>query len=189
MRWTNHVEGSAFARTNSISRPFDFRGANADPRWSAVESLHSQSRLQQQFDDEFPQIPTALLAQLYPQLVAPIPSAAIASFEVSPKQDRSIEGVVVPRETSVFATTASGAECRFRTGFDLPLWPIEVSEVAMPAADMLHCLEKRTDVEAVVRVRLSCMGPTRTFAEFAPRALQFYVDGDRNGRFRLFELL
>jgi type VI secretion system protein ImpG len=185
--------GSELARTHKhVAGNLDFRGAQtADPQVARlIESFaFLTARLQQQFDDEFPQIPTALLAQLYPQLVAPIPSMAIASFQVSPKQDRSIEGLVVPRESAIFATTESGAECRFRTGFDLPLWPIEVSQVSMPAPDTVRWLDNRSDVEACIRLRLSCMGPTRTFAEFAPRSLQFYVDGDRNGRFRLFELL
>lgn len=187
------VEGKAFAHNHGhIAGNLDFRGGQtADPQVARlIESFaFLTARLQQQFDDEFPQIPTALLAQLYPQLVAPIPSAAIAHFEVAPEQDRSVEGVVVPRGTALFATTTDDAECRFRTGFDLQLWPIKVVFMDMPAPGDLACLKKRHDVEACVRVRLSCMGPTRTFSELAPKALRFYVDGDRNGRFRLFDLL
>jgi type VI secretion system protein ImpG len=186
-------EGSDFARSHThLAGNLDFRGAQtADPQVARlIESFaFLTARLQQQFDDQFPQIPTALLGQLYPQLVAPIPSAAIAQFDFAPEQDRKVEGVVVPRGTALFATTESGVECRFRTGFDLPLWPIEVSQIDMPAPDTLDCLARRTGVEACVRVRLSCMGPTRSFAEFTPPSLQFYVDGNRNGRFRLFELL
>jgi type VI secretion system protein ImpG len=187
------IEGSAFARTHKhLAGHLDFDDRETDDPQVArlIESFaFLTARLQQQFDDEFPQIPTALLAQLHPQLVAPIPSAAIADFRVSPKQERSIKGVVVPRETALFATAENGDECRFRTGFALPLWPVEVSQVSMPAPRALACLDRLPDVEACVRVRLSCMGPTRTFGQFSPATLQFYVDGDRSGRFRLFELL
>ncbi len=189
------VEGTTFAQNHKhLAGNLDFRGAQtADPQVARlIESFaFLTARLQQQFDDEFPQIPTALLAQLYPQLVAPIPAAAIAHFEVAPEQERSAEGVVVSRGTALFATTADGAECRFRTAFDLPLWSIEVSEMSMPAPEFLTCLDDWDDVAACVRLRLSCMGPTRTFAQFdpMPKALQFYVDGDRDGRFRLFDLL
>ena len=187
------VEGKAFAQNHAhIAGNLDFRGGQtADPQVARlIESFaFLTARLEQQFVDEFPQIPTALLAQLYPQLVAPIPSAAIAHFEVAPEQDRSIAGVVVPRGTGLFATTMDDAECRFRTAFDLQLWPIEVVAMDMPAPEDLTCLSKRHDVEACVRVRLSCMGPKRIFSELNPKALRFYVDGDRNGRFRLFDLL
>ena len=190
------VEGSNFARAHrQVAANLDFRGAQtADPQMARlIESFaFLTARLQQKFDEEFPQIPTALLAELYPQLVAPIPSGAIVHFDVSPEQDRSAEGVVVPRGTSLFALTSEGAECRFRTGFDLPLWPIKVSQISMPEPEELDCLDDRPDVEACVRVRLECLGSKRTFAEFDPeklQKLQFYVDGDRNSRFRLFDLL
>src|SRR4028119_1495295 len=49
-------------------------------------------RLQYQIDSEFPEIPSALLDVLYPQLQAPIPSMSIAQFEVEPSQGQLTAG-------------------------------------------------------------------------------------------------
>ena len=187
------VAGSDLARTHKhLAGNLDFRGIETDDPQVArlIESFaFLTARLQQQFDAEFPQIPTALLETLYPQLVAPIPSMAIARFGVAPKQARAVEGVAVPRGTALYAPIEGGAECRFRTSIALPLWPIEVADVSMPSPDTLRCIEDQSDVQACVRVRLKCMGDGLTFATVKPGSLRFFIDGDRDGRFRLFELL
>ena len=185
--------GSAFAQQyTDLAGALDFQSAETDDPQIArlIDSFaFLTAKLQQQFDAQFPQIPTALLEALYPQLVSPIPSMAIAQFKVAAKQDRAIEGIVVPRETAIFATTATGAECRFRTGFDLPIWPVEVSAAQLQSPADLTFLDEQRDVHCCLRITLKCVGEKRSFADFSPATLRFYIDGDRNSRFRLFELL
>lgn len=187
------VAGSEFSRTyRDLAGGLDFESAETDDPQIArlIESFaFLTAKLQQQYDAQFPEIPTALLESLYPQLVAPVPPMAIAQFAVSPKQDRAIEGITVPRETSLFATTTGGAECRFRTGFALPLWPIEVVAARMQEPGELDFLDDRPKVQACLRVTLRCLSENRSFAALAPRALRFFLDGERGSRFRLFELL
>lgn len=191
----NHlrVEGTRFSHDYPhLAAGLDFQGAEThDPQIARlIESFAFLSaKLQQQFDGQFPEIPTALLESLYPQLVAPTPSMAIARFRVEPKQQRAMEGVVVPRQTAMFATTASGAECRFRTCAPLQLWPVEVSHALLQPAIELSILDERPGVQSCLRVRLRCAGETMTFADIAPASLRFYIDGERGSRFRLFELL
>src|SRR5271166_5295622 len=54
------------------------------------------ARLQRGYDLQFPEIPEALLSTLYPQLVAPVPSMAVAAFVADPEQSRSLIGVTIP---------------------------------------------------------------------------------------------
>lgn len=191
----NHLRlaGTRFSKEYPhLATGLDFQGTEtADPQIARlIESFAFLSaKLQQQFNAQFPEVPTALLESLYPQLVAPTPSMAIAQFKVAPKQQRAMEGIVVPRQTTVFATTASGAECRFWTGAPLQLWPVEVSDIELQPATELSILDERPGIQSCLRVRLRCTGETMTFADIAPSSLRFYIDGERNSRFRLFELL
>lgn len=187
------VAGGEFARTYPhLAGGLDFHGGgeSEDPQVSRlIESFaFLTAKLQQQYDAQFPEVPTALLEALYPQLVAPVPSMAIAKFTVSPKQQRAVEGVVVPRKTAVFATT-DHVDCRFQTGATLQLWPIDVSAVVLKAANELSMLDARTDVQSCLRVTLKCTAENRTFADLNPATLRFFLDGDRNARYRLYELL
>ena len=52
-------------------------------------------RIQYNLEAEFPEIPSALLAQLYPHLQAPVPSMAIAAFEVDLEQGVPAAGQVI----------------------------------------------------------------------------------------------
>jgi type VI secretion system protein ImpG len=190
----NHlrIAGTEFSRSHpDLAGGLDFASSETDDPQIArlIESFaFLAARLQRQYDAQFPEVPTALLEALYPQLVAPVPSMAVAHFAVSPKQQRAIEGVKVPRQTGLFATTAGGAECRFMTTSTLQLWPIEISGVWLKPASELALLDDRSDVHSCLRVRLKCLGE-RNFADLAPESLRLYLDGDRNARYRLYELL
>jgi type VI secretion system protein ImpG len=190
----NHlrVAGTAFSRSHpDLASGLDFASAETeDPQIARlIESFaFLTARLQRQYDAQFPEVPTALLEALYPQLVSPVPSMAVSQFSVSPKQQRAIEGVKVPRQTGLFATTTGGVECRFMTTSELQLWPAEVTAVSLRPAGELALLDNRSDVQSCLRVTLKCLGE-RGFDDIAPASLRFFLDGDRNARYRLYELL
>lgn len=145
------------------------------------------ARIQRSLRAEFPQIPAELLGVLYPHLVAPVPSMAIAHFEVDPDQARAAKGFDLPSGTALFAEISerdAGQDagkypptCRFRTGYPLTLWPIEVVDARIQPKDEFDFLDHRPDVGAVLRVTLRAMGKL-TFAELAPERLRFHLNAD-----------
>ena len=146
------------------------------------------ARLQRTLDSEFPQIPAALLGVLYPHLTAPVPSMAVAQFQVDPGQARAAAGFTIPDNTQLFAEGTDGATCRFRTGYPVTLWPIEVAEAAIrPAADFSF-LDRRDDIGAVLRLTLRGMGRL-TFADMAPGRLRLHLNADPITAGTLYELL
>jgi type VI secretion system protein ImpG len=148
------------------------------------------ARLQRQYNSQFPEIPSALLGILYPQMVAPLPSMAVAQFRPDPEQSRSLAGFTLPAGTSLFATTqdAEGAACWFQTCYPVTLWPMEVADVALESPALYDFLDNRADVASCLRVRLSCLG-NRNFSQFTPSTLRLFVHGGRTSRFTLYELL
>lgn len=185
-------EGAAFAaRYPRVAARLDFSGAESpDPH---VERLLESvafltARIQRTLDSDFPQIPAALLGVLYPHLVAPVPSLAIAQFSVDPDQARAATGFTLPDETPLFAEAIDGLTCRFRTAYPVELWPIEVVDATIQASAAYPFLDLRNDVGAVLRVTLRGLGKLG-FADMAPGRLRFHLHGGGTSAGLLYELL
>lgn len=188
-----HSAGAAFAQRHpQVARRLALEEhGSADPH---VERLLESfafltARLQHQIDSEFPEIPAALLGVLYPHLVAPVPSSAIAEFHPDPEQSRALMGVTVKVGTPLFATAGQGAATmRFRTAAPLTLWPLELGACDLQSPAQYAFLDDRHDVATVLRLRLDCLG-RRSFAEFVPSALRFYLHGGPGLATTLYRLL
>lgn len=185
-------EGAAFAaRYPRVAARLDFSGAESpDPH---VERLLESvafltARIQRTLDSDFPQIPAALLGVLYPHLVAPVPSLAIAQFSVDPDQARAAAGFTLPDETPLFAAATDGLTCRFRTAYPVELWPIEVADAAIQPSAAFPFLDLRNDVGAVLRVTLRGLGKL-TFADMAPTRLRFHLHSGSASAGVLYEML
>ncbi|SMH63013.1 type VI secretion system baseplate subunit TssF [Azospirillum agricola] len=183
-------EGAAFAaRYPRVAARLDLSGAESpDPH---VERLLESvafltARIQRTLDSDFPMIPAALLGVLYPHLVAPVPSLAIAQFTVDPDQARAATGFTLPDETPLFAEALDGLTCRFRTAYPVELWPVEVADAAIQTPAAFSFLDRRTDIGAVLRVTLRGLGRL-TFADMAPKRLRLHLHGGAAGS--LHELL
>ena len=146
------------------------------------------ARIQRTLDSEFPQIPAALLGVLYPHLTAPVPSMAIAQFTVDPGQARAAGGFTIASGTQLHAVATDGLPCRFRTGYPVTLWPIEVTAAAIRPAAEFPFLDLRNDVASVLRLTLCGMGRVG-FADLAPASLRFHINADPIAAGALYELL
>jgi type VI secretion system protein ImpG len=185
-------EGAGFARRYpKVAGRLDLDGSGStDPQ---IERLLESfafltGRLQRNFDAEFPEIPAALLSVLYPHLVAPVPSMAIARFNADPEQSRALMGHTVPQSTTLFATAEDGVTCRFRSCYPVTLWPVEIAAADWIDPASLDFLDGRPEIAKVLRIELACLGK-RSFSEFAPDRLRFFLDGDRGVTARLYELI
>jgi len=145
------------------------------------------ARIQRQIDSEFPQISTALLGVLYPHLVNPVPPMAIARFDVDPDQGKLTTAHVIPRHTSLFAQTADGLTCRFRTSYPVHLWPFEVERASFESVDQFDFLNQAPQVATVLRLRLAPRGVA--LPEMTLGKLRFYLRGDSGLVNALYELL
>src|SRR5216110_833355 len=112
------------------------------------------ARIQRNLDNDFPEIAGELLDVLYPHYLAPIPSMAVARFDVDPERGKLTSGYTIPRHTKLFAHSGEGAICRWRTAYPVTLWPIEVTEAAVESPDRFPFLDDMTEVARVLRVHL-----------------------------------
>jgi type VI secretion system protein ImpG len=146
------------------------------------------ARLQHEIDSEFPDITTALLDILYPQLANPIPSMAIAQFNVDPSQGKMTTGFTIDPHTPLFADAADGVFCRFRTCYPVTLWPLTVTGATLESTRRWNFLDVETDAVAALRLKLECL-PGITFQELPLSRLRFYLNGEPMAVKSLYESL
>lgn len=183
--------GSAFAELypRVATRLELGQGECADPQ---VERLLESfafltARLQHDMDSEFPEITSALLGILYPQLVNPIPSITVARFDVDPDQGKLTTGHLINKHTQLFTYTSDGLPCRFRTCYPVTLWPLEIVYAGFEDTGQFDFLDTQTRVAAVLRLKLKCMGTK--LGELDLKRLRFYLNGDSMLTNALYELL
>ncbi len=180
--------GRSFAREHKkVASRLDMpHGESSDPHVERlIESFaFLTARLQRQMKSEFPEITTALLGILYPQLVQPLPPMAIACFDVGSTIKGLTDGFPIRRDTPLFAQDPSGLTCRFRTCYDTTLWPVTVVEAAFEPAKY-HRIA--TGV-SVLRVRLRAQEDLLSNPSFLP-SLRFFLDGPPELIGTLYEIL
>lgn len=189
-------EASAFARDYpAVAQELALsRGKSADPH---VELLMQSfafltGRLQHQLDAEQATVPNALLAQLYPHLVAPLPSMAVAQVDVKADGANFANGWTLARERSAVAMAmgdnARRVTCRFRSCYDTPLWPLTIRETGLVPTNQYDFLTNAREVFSVLRVRVSSTSAA-PIQELPLTSLRFYLHGEELDAFRLYELL
>lgn len=144
------------------------------------------AQLSQEINDRVPQIASALLEVLYPHLINPVPSMAIAQFVVDPTKGKLTSGFNIPATTPLQSFSEEGVICRFRTGYPVTLWPITVEE-----ADFIQPLGYQFDApqqhQWYLRLKLSCQGSD--FSDLDLNTLRFFINGDDALSFQLYEIL
>lgn len=172
-------QGADFAqRYPRVASRLAFHGAESlDPHTERlIESVaFLTARVHRDLDQQFPSIASALLDNLCPSLVQPIPSMSVAQFDLDPSQGKVTSGFGVPRHTMLHARTKQGQECRFRTAWDTVLWPIEV-------------VHAEIDTDAVLRLTLQCTAGT-DFSELEIDTLRIHLQGDWMTTMPLYDAL
>lgn len=148
-------------------------------------------RLQHQIEQDKAALPNALLAFLYPHLEAPVPSMLIADIKVKPDGPKE---QVLERGRYVTASAVSHLghkiECRFRTGYETPLWPLKVDEIEVHSAGSFPFLLNATNAQSVLRVRVHTDGIDQLHAKGkGPKRLRFYIDNTVPHAYKLYEAL
>ncbi|MBF0225363.1 MAG: type VI secretion system baseplate subunit TssF [Desulfobacterales bacterium] len=145
------------------------------------------ARIQHNLDSEFPQISSALLNILYPQLTIPIPSMSISRFVVDPTQGKLTSGYVLSKNTPLFAQTNTGQICRFKTSYPVVLWPIELTFAGFESKEKYDFLDRESNVSLVLRFRIEGQGVPLNNLDL--KKLRFYINGDKMLANSLYELL
>ncbi|WP_296218680.1 type VI secretion system baseplate subunit TssF [Pseudomonas sp. UBA2684] len=164
LTWLRHAGASFAERYPKVARRLELSpGECPDPHVERLLEGFSllAARLQRRLDDDYAEFSDALLEQLYPLALRPLPSCAIVQFEPDPTKGNLAEGYQLPRDTPLFVTTASGDTIHFRSTADVTLWPLAITEAVMLDGDEAQALTGVPMARSALRLNLRCLGETQ----------------------------
>ena len=146
------------------------------------------ARIHQRLDDEFPEITGALLEELYPNFLRPIPSAAIVQFQTDVEGSIRSGSRKIARGTRLDSNPFGGFVCRFRTCFDTEVWPVNIEHASWRSASTLPPALVGQQTAAVLELRIAC-SPDVTFSGLSLDKLRLFLNGGNGVVYPIYELL
>lgn len=148
------------------------------------------ARIQLKLEDEFPELTDALLGLLYPHYLAPIPSRAIAQFEMDPSQGKPTDGYTIKRGSQLRSREVQGLPCRFRTVYPVTLWPVELTTTYLtaPFGSAARLPASTANAKAMLRLELK-LDPSLAWKAMNLDDLRVFLFGDDRTTHQLYELI
>jgi type VI secretion system protein ImpG len=139
------------------------------------------ARVQLKLQDQFPEFTQHLLNAVQPHYLAPMPSICVAGFTPKEGDAGLVEGYCVPRGTELVATATdhNKAPVTFRTGHDVTLYPLAITEaeyLSTRAAVASYATIANVRAEAGLRLRFEANAGIDLKAILAEQ-LPLYFDG------------
>ena len=157
------------------------------------------ARVHLKIDDDFPEISTALLESLYPHYIRPVPSMSVVQYQLDPKQGKTTTSLQIPKGSLLLSNRINGNRCKFRSAYDVTLWPLAVQECSWRSAEGFGNLIPPGSLEseevrknppvAVLRVKLACSSDDIVLSTLPIDKLVFYIGGESPVANALYELL
>lgn len=150
-------------------------------------------RIGLKLDDELPEITESFINLLYPHYLSPIPSMAIAQFVYGSPKDKLTSVQKLERNAKLNSRPVDGTPCRFRTTYDVNLVPVELTSAALESPAPKDARGKYSD--SFIRLSMRCYGDAGLHelkegdTGMPPESLRFYIDGDPQLVFPLYEII
>jgi len=144
------------------------------------------ARLNRKLESDLATVPAALLQGLYPALADPVPASAVVAPSIDPQVPPPPTGVRMPRGTTLYAPGGEDTACRFRTAFDVDLYPVAISGPAQQPPGARDLFDPGS-VDSVVQLTLR--GSGAALGDVALDSLRVFLDGPRKHATKVFELL
>lgn len=145
------------------------------------------ARIQYRLDDDFGELSDALLDQLYPHYLRPIPAMSVVQFD--PESD--LDSVMtVPRHSVLESDAFDGRKCRFRTAYDVDLVPLQPTRLSLKERPFVApASQQMQGASAVLHLRLETFADSLQVSDLTLPRLRFFLRGQRQHAYALHELL
>ena len=157
------------------------------------------SRIQLQYEEEFPKFTQHLLDVIYPDFLSPLPSMGMMQFNPDTNGKLKEDGFLVKRKTKLLSPRISPrkVQCHFRTTQAVHLWPVKITAVDylfpenMPGKieQNLHP-DVLDNTQGVIKLSLQTTDENITFSDLKGLdQLVLYLAGDGGQSGKLYEAL
>ncbi len=157
---------------------------SADPHTERLIEAFAfiSGRIHKKIDDDFPEITQSLFNVIYPHYNNPVPSLTIARFEPM-MQNISEAGYRIELGAKLYSKPVFGISCQFTTCQPVEIWPVEVAAAGLRDPRMLI-----KDAQQAIYIQLRAANNI-PFSKLAWKSLRFYLQGQHQHVFHLYELL
>jgi type VI secretion system protein ImpG len=140
-------------------------------------------RIQKKINDSFPELTESLLQIIYPHYTRPLPSMTTVKF-MPRLQNVPPSGHWIRKGTQIFSPPVKGTKLIFSTTQDVRLLPIEVSnaEITFPRNPGIGALNG-------IKIELNTAPKLKLGQIEWPDSLRFFLNGQQQQVFKLYELL
>ncbi|MFT4928256.1 MAG: type VI secretion system protein ImpG [Phenylobacterium sp.] len=119
--------GKEFSEQNpGLSKFLSSQGDDPDVERLFEGFAFLTGRIRQKLDDELPEITHSLINLLWPNYLSPVPCMSILQFEAI-EQALSVKQTI-PRDCEVESVKVEGTDCKFKSCYDVDMYPISVSD-------------------------------------------------------------
>ena len=154
----------------------------------AFALLNARTRLK--LEDDFPELTDALLDVLYPHYLRPVPSMAVVEFLPDRAETELAAGYTIARHAPLETDTIEGEPCRFRACYPVTLWPLKLSDARLTGRPFTAPTGPiASKAAAVLRLELTSTSKEFTFQKADLGSLRFFLNGQGQHVFPLYELL
>lgn len=156
--------GREYAKTYPAAAQFlADRGSDPDVERLLEGFAFLTGRIRQKLDDEFPELIHAMVNLLWPHYLRPIPSISLVEFTPIAGAVRERQKII--RGTEVASIPVEGTPCRFRTCFDVDIYPFNLTEAA---------LETSSQGRTLLRLRFA-MSPGTTLRQANLESIRLHL--------------
>jgi type VI secretion system protein ImpG len=113
---------------------------------------------------------------------------SVVEFHADPEQGKLTTGFRIAKDAMLYSRPVQGIPCKFRTGFETTLWPLQVSAARWTSPDRLPTPVKAPQAAAACQLELTC-SPDVRFDALRLKSLRFYLSGEPTLVSTLYELL
>ncbi len=146
------------------------------------------ARVHLKIDDEFPELTEAILGIVYPHFIQPIPSMSIVEFELDPSKGKLDKGLLIPAGSILYSKAVQGVPCKFRTSYDLTLYPVTATAAEFATPDRLRPALKAPDAQYAIPVRFTAPADV-DLSQIGLDKLQLFLNGESGVIHSLYEVL
>lgn len=146
------------------------------------------ARVHLKIDDEFPEITQALLSIVYPHFIRPLPAMSVAELHSDPENAALVTGFRVPAGSVLNSRPIDGLPCKFRTAYEVTMWPVSLSNTQWKSPDRLTPQPKFTGAVAALRTEVR-YAPGVNPDKLGLSKLPFFLNGEDAMVHGLYEML
>jgi len=145
------------------------------------------ARIQKKLEDDFPSYSDALLTNLYPHYLRPLPAMAITQFQPETDLDAVMD---IPKSSLIETESFHGKSCQFQTAYESQLVPIKVSKASLQERPFVTPgVNDIQNAEGVIHLQLETFSTDVNFSDLNIEHLRFHLKGQPQHIYPLYELL